>query len=203
MSDTSNRSIGAPPPIRRSGGAASLIRENRPIQPAEAPEVSGEATPERSITGPPPAPRIAVQQTIASAPEPDLKQAVAPEPAIPVTEDAPSAAPAASIAPSLPATTATAPASTPWTRKKGAAPAVESPDDIIKVTFEIRRGDRDAFNAAFAMASAREFYTSPKEILQRIYNAETKRIEDAYNDGQPFPLRKKQAPRGTPIQPRG
>lgn len=202
MSDPSNRSIGGPPPIRRSGGAASLIRENRPTQPDEASEVAEEATPERSISGPPPAPRVTLQQTIASAPEPDREQAESVEPAIPITQYVPLVAPPAPVEQALPVSLAPAPASTPYTRKKGAAPATESPDDIIKVTFEIRRGDRDAFNAAFAMASAREFYTSPKEILQRIYNAETKRLEDAYNDGQPFPLRKKQAPRGTPIQPR-
>jgi hypothetical protein len=77
---------------------------------------------------------------------------------------------------------------------------MESPDDIIKVTFEVRRGDRDAFNAAFGAASFNEGYVTPKELLQVIYTRETKRIEDQYNNGEPFPRRRRQAPRGRPIR---
>jgi hypothetical protein len=198
MSDTSNRSIGAPPPIRRGGGAASLIRENRPAQAEDALEEPVDLAPGRSITGPPPVPRISAQQTIASAPAPDPQQAENAVLARPVPEQT---APPANFNSAIPTVdTPLAPTSTPYTRRRGATPSGENPNDIIKVTFEIRRGDRDAFNAAFPMAQLREGYESPKDLLQTIYNAETRRLEETYNDGQPFPLRKRQLPRGRPIQ---
>ncbi|MGW8431218.1 hypothetical protein ACWGJ9_08840 [Curtobacterium citreum] len=93
--------------------------------------------------------------------------------------------------------------STPYTRSRDGDPGEENPDDIVKVTFEIRRGDRDAFNDAFAAASLNEGWLTPKELLNDIYNAETKRLQDTYNGGQPFPRRTKQAPRGRPIRRNG
>ncbi|WIE80869.1 hypothetical protein [Curtobacterium sp. MCSS17_016] len=70
----------------------------------------------------------------------------------------------------------------------------------MKVTFEIRRGDRDAFNNAFAAAALHEGYSTPKDIIVDIYVAETRRLQDTYNGGEPFPQRSKQAPRGRPIR---
>ncbi|WIB65613.1 hypothetical protein [Curtobacterium sp. MCBD17_040] len=89
--------------------------------------------------------------------------------------------------------------SNPYTRRKYGVTGEESPEDIVKVTFEVRRGDRDAFNAAFGAARLFEGAQTPKEVLTRIYNAETKRLEDAYNEGRPYERRTKQAPRGRPI----
>lgn len=89
---------------------------------------------------------------------------------------------------------------TPYTRRRYGDSGEQNPDDIVKVTFEIRRGDRDAFNDAFAAASFHEGYTTPKDILVDLYVREAKRLQDTYNDGQPFPKRMKQAPRGRPIR---
>jgi hypothetical protein len=90
--------------------------------------------------------------------------------------------------------------STPYARRRGDAPKDLTDDDIVKVTFEIRMGDREAFNAAHAAAKLFEGYPFPKDLIVAIYNAETKRLQDQYNNGQPFPRSGKRAPRGRPIQ---
>ncbi|WP_156364217.1 ParB family protein [Curtobacterium sp. Leaf261] len=121
------------------------------------------------------------------------EQPVAPQPtgtiALPPVQPAPVTAAQAVPVPS-----------TPYTRRRDGDTGAEHPDDIVKVTFEVRRGDRDKFNNAFAAAMLNEGYVTPKDILVRIYMDETKRLEDTYNNGQPFPQRQKQAPRGRPIR---
>jgi hypothetical protein len=212
MSDAGRIISGPPSRPNSGGGAGSLLRANRTAQqPVE---------PSRTVAPPPPAPRRAVQQTIASAPEveypvmtvePSEAPAVTfrePEPSTAAAEDVPPAVvePAAAPAPQTPqerqrqaAESAQGP-TTPYTRRRYGDSGEENPDDIVKVTFEIRRGDRDAFNDAFAAASLHEGYTTPKDILVDIYLGETKRLQDTYNGGQPFPKRMKQAPRGRPIR---
>lgn len=212
MSDAGRIISGPPSRPNSGGGAGSLLRANRTAQqPVE---------PSRTVAPPPPAPRRAVQQTIASAPEveypvmtvePSEAPAVTfrePDPSTAAAEDVPPAVvePAAAPAPQTPqerqrqaAESAQGP-TTPYTRRRYGDSGEENPDDIVKVTFEIRRGDRDAFNDAFAAASLHEGYTTPKDILVDIYLGETKRLQDTYNGGQPFPKRMKQAPRGRPIR---
>jgi hypothetical protein len=90
--------------------------------------------------------------------------------------------------------------STPYTRRLRESSEDLTDDDIVKVTFEIRKGDREAFNAAHAAAKLFEGYPFPKDLIVAIYNAETKRLQDQYNNGQPFPRSGKKAPRGRPIQ---
>lgn len=205
MSDA--REVAGPPP--RRGGAANLIKGNRgavTVEPAKADEVVDSS---RVIAAPPPAPRAAHMQTIASPPEPVTNEAE-----LGLHADAPALRPEILGQAALPSTNAeTAPPtphqpanqstpvipSTPYTRKRGIAPSTESPDDIVKVTFEIRRGDRDAFNAAFGAANMKEGYVTPKDLLQDIYMNETRRLEIAYNDGQPFPRRNRGAVRGRPF----
>ncbi|MDQ0540998.1 hypothetical protein QF011_003576 [Curtobacterium flaccumfaciens] len=214
MSDAGRIISGPPSRPNSGGGAGSLLRANRTAQqPVE---------PSRTVAPPPPAPRRAVQQTIASAPESEVEYPVMtvepseapavtfrePEPSTAAAEDVPPAVvePAAGPAPQTPqqrqrqaAESAQGP-TTPYTRRRYGDSGEENPDDIVKVTFEIRRGDRDAFNDAFAAASLHEGYTTPKDILVDIYLGETKRLQDTYNGGQPFPKRMKQAPRGRPIR---
>jgi len=214
MSDAGRIISGPPSRPNSGGGAGSLLRANRTAQqPVE---------PSRTVAPPPPAPRRAVQQTIASAPESEVEYPVMtvepseapavtfrkPEPSTAAAEDVPPAVvePAAAPAPQTPqqrqrqaAESAQGP-TTPYTRRRYGDSGEENPDDIVKVTFEIRRGDRDAFNDAFAAASLHEGYTTPKDILVDIYLGETKRLQDTYNGGQPFPKRMKQAPRGRPIR---
>lgn len=218
MSDAGRIISGPPSRPNSGGGAGSLLRANRTAQQqAEQP-----VEPSRAVAPPPPAPRRAVQQTIASAPESEVEDPVMtvepsetpavtfrePEPTTAAAEDIPTAVvePAADPTPQQQQQTqqqAAEPAqgpTTPYTRRRYGDSGAENPDDIVKVTFEIRRGDRDAFNDAFAAASLHEGYTTPKDILVDIYVGETKRLQDTYNGGQPFPKRMKQAPRGRPIR---
>lgn len=203
MSDAGRTISGPPSRPNSGGGAGSLLRANRTAQQ----QVEVPAASSRAVSPPPPAPRRAVQQTIASAPDSGVED--------PVTTVEPSEMPAVTLRePEQPAiaqeesTPAAAPQqqpttqgpTTPYTRRRYGAPGEENPDDIVKVTFEIRRGDRDAFNDAFAAASLHEGYTTPKDILVDIYVGETKRLQDTYNAGEPFPKRMKQAPRGRPIR---
>ncbi|WP_220456635.1 hypothetical protein [Curtobacterium sp. ME12] len=130
-----------------------------------------------------------------------------PEPSTAAAEDGPptvvepaAAAPAPQTRQQQQAAESAQAPTTPYTRRRYGDSGEENPDDIVKVTFEIRRGDRDAFNDAFAAASLHEGYTTPKDILVDIYVGETKRLQDTYNGGQPFPKRMKQAPRGRPIR---
>jgi hypothetical protein len=215
MSDAGRIISGPPSRPNSGGGAGSLLRANRTAQQQQ---VEQPVEPSRAVAPPPPAPRRAVQQTIASAPESEVEEPVMtvepsdtpavtfrePEPFTAPAEDVPTAVvePAAAPAPQTQqqvAEPAQGP-TTPYTRRRYGDSGKENPDDIVKVTFEIRRGDRDAFNDAFAAASLHEGYTTPKDILVDIYVGETKRLQDTYNDGQPFPKRMKQAPRGRPIR---
>lgn len=220
MSDAGRIISGPPSRPNSGGGAGSLLRANRTAQQ----QVEQPVEPSRTVAPPPPAPRRAVQQTIASAPESEVEDPVMtvepseapavtfrePEPSTEAAEDVPPAVvePAAAPAPQTQqqrqrqrqaAESAQGP-TTPYTRRRYGDSGEENPDDIVKVTFEIRRGDRDAFNDAFAAASLHEGYTTPKDILVDIYLGETKRLQDTYNGGQPFPKRMKQAPRGRPIR---
>ena len=219
MSDDARTIAGPPRRPNSGGGAASLLRANRAAQQQEqqAPQ-----EPTRTVGPPPPAPHRTVQQTIASPPEATNtfdSEAVTvgePSPFSPVEQvPRPSDVPEQPVAPepteqavaSLPVQPAPVTAaqalpvpSTPYTRRRDGDTGAEHPDDIVKVTFEVRRGERDKFNNAFAAAMLNEGYVTPKDILVRIYMEETKRLEDTYNHGQPFPQRQKQAPRGRPIR---
>ncbi len=215
MSDAGRIISGPPSRPNSGGGAGSLLRANRTAQQqAEQP-----VEPSRTVAPPPPAPRRAVQQTIATAPQSEVEDPVmtvepSETPAVTFREPEPSTAAAEDVAPAVAEVAGAAapqtqqqqaaePAqgpTTPYTRRRYGDSGEENPDDIVKVTFEIRRGDRDAFNDAFAAASLHEGYTTPKDILVDIYVGETKRLQDTYNGGQPFPKRMKQAPRGRPIR---
>jgi hypothetical protein len=213
MSDTGRTISGPPSRPNSGGGAGSLLRSNRTPQQQVEPTTGTS----RAVAPPPPAPRRAVQQTIASAPDvgtDDPVMTVEPSetPSITLHEperggEAPAVDEAAVVdaqqqqqqQPAPVAEPAPGP-TTPYTRRRYGDTGEENPDDVVKVTFEIRRGDRDAFNNAFAAASLHEGYTTPKDILVDIYVGETKRLQDAYNGGEPFPKRLKQAPRGRPIR---
>lgn len=213
MSDQSRIIAGPPSRPSSGGGAGSLLRANRTAQQQSEPPTDQS----RAVAPPPPAPRRAVQQTIASAPEPEVEAdpvlTVEPTdtPAVSFREpDQPASAPT-STAPVLPEQApetasqqhvppVAAEPSTPYTRRRYGDSGATHPDDIVKVTFEIRRGDRDAFNNAFPVAALNEGYRTPKDVLVDLYLGETKRLQDQYNGGQPFPERSKQAPRGRPIR---
>lgn len=218
MSDDARTIAGPPRRPNSGGGAASLLRVNRAAQQ----EQQATQEPTRIVGPPPPAPRRTVQQTIASSPEAtdtfDSEAVIVGEPSpfslveqvprpsnVPEQPVAPQpteqtvASPPVQTAP-VTATQAAPVPSTPYTRRRDGDAGTEHPDDIVKVTFEVRRGDRDKFNNAFAAAMLNEGYITPKDILVRIYTDETKRLEDTYNHGQPFPQRQKQAPRGRPIR---
>jgi len=209
MSDAGRTISGPPSRPNSGGGAGSLLRANRTAQQ--------QVEPSRTVAPPPPAPRRALQQTIASAPESEVEEPVmtvepSETPAVTFREPEPTTASAEDVAPAVTEAEVAAPQqqqqaaepsqgpTTPYTRRRYGDSGDENPDDIVKVTFEIRRSDRDAFNDAFAAASLHEGYTTPKDILVDIYVGETKRLQDAYNGGQPFPKRMKQAPRGRPIR---
>lgn len=214
MSEPSGREIPAPP--RRNAGASTLLRANR--KPRVTAEEGHPSAGERTVAPPPPRPaRQRPQQTASPAQEePDLSTLAVveerpsePTPVVAetknptvtqsgtVSESAPE--PAGALAPTV-AEPARSRPSTPYTRRLGEASEDLTDDDIVKVTFEIRKGDREAFNAAHAAAKLFEGYPFPKDLIVAIYNAETKRLQDQYNNGQPFPRSGKKAPRGRPIQ---
>lgn len=214
MSDTTGREIPAPP--RRNAGAATLLRSNRNARVTE-PDARP-AVGERTVSPPPPRPRQQQPQQVDSPKAEEFVSDVAPattetrteEPAsaTAVTPNAPVIEPALDAEPSQRSgsrttTDAQPPVfnpSTPYARRRGEASEDLTDDDIVKVTFEIRKGDREAFNAAHAAAKLFEGYPFPKDLIVAIYNAETKRLQDQYNGGQPFPRSGKKAPRGRPIQ---
>ena len=214
MSEASGREIPAPP--RRNAGASTLLRANRnPRVTAEEEQPFAE---ERTVAPPPPRPaRQRAQEMASPAPEgADLSTRVAgqerssePTPVVAETKNPPvtesgtvsesETEPAGAVAPEV-AEPARFRPSTPYTRRLGEASKDLTDDDIVKVTFEIRKGDREAFNAAHAAAKLFEGYPFPKDLIVAIYNAETKRLQDQYNNGHPFPRSGKKAPRGRPIQ---
>ncbi|MBF4595688.1 hypothetical protein ITJ58_18150 [Curtobacterium flaccumfaciens] len=215
MSEPSGREIPAPP--RRHAGASTLLRANRtPRVTAEAEQPSAG---ERDVAPPPPRParqRPQQQMTSPAPEEADLSTLAAvkerssePTPVVAETKNPPATEsgtvsesatePAGAVAPTV-AEPARSRPSTPYTRRLGEASEDLTDDDIVKVTFEIRKGDREAFNAAHAAAKLFEGYPFPKDLIVAIYNAETKRLQDQYNNGNPFPRSGKKAPRGRPIQ---
>ncbi|MBF4616203.1 hypothetical protein [Curtobacterium sp. VKM Ac-1376] len=215
MSDTTRREIPAPP--RRNAGASSLLKANRNprVEPAQDEKPAPE---ERTVAPPPPLParqqpqqvetpaNTGVSMTVPAAVQ---DSAANPAPAVSPTESLPAVEPAmpsqaeteqpAAEARAVGESAASKP-STPYARRRGEASEDLTDDDIVKVTFEIRKGDREAFNAAHAAAKLFEGYPFPKDLIVAIYNAETKRLQDEYNNGQPFPRSGKKAPRGRPIQ---
>ncbi len=72
----------------------------------------------------------------------------------------------------------------------------EAPDDLVKFTFDLRREDRDAFRAAFGAARAFEGVASLRELGMQLIVNETRRLEEAYNNGERFDGGRKGLPRG-------
>lgn len=72
----------------------------------------------------------------------------------------------------------------------------EAPDDLVKFTFDLRREDRDAFRAAFGAARAFEGVSSLRELGMQLIVNETRRLEEAYNNGERFDGGRKGLPRG-------
>ncbi|ROQ30894.1 hypothetical protein EDF46_3404 [Frondihabitans sp. PhB188] len=72
----------------------------------------------------------------------------------------------------------------------------EAPDDLVKFTFDLRREDRDAFRAAFGAARAFEGVSSLRELGMQLIVNETRRLEEAYNNGKRFDGGRKGLPRG-------
>lgn len=129
-----------------------------------------------------------VTQSVSPAPVEEVE----PSPTLPVP-------PATTAVPSTPTPTPTddVPSQAEEQRKRrNADPRGTNPDDIIKVTFDVRRGDRDAFNAAVTAAMLFEGYANAGEFLQTLYNRETQRLQNEYNNGRPFEKRTKRLPAG-------
>ncbi|WP_214983091.1 hypothetical protein [Curtobacterium sp. ISL-83] len=85
-------------------------------------------------------------------------------------------------------------------RRRNADPKAGNPDDLLKVTFDVRREDRDAFNAAVKAAVLFEGHKNAGAFLAYIYNRERERLENDYNQGRPFERRDKPLPRGGSFQ---
>ncbi len=190
MSDTSSRPVGGPPKRAAKAPASSLIKRNRP-QPSfpSATENEAQAVVET------PAPERVQAETSADAITPD---AFLERPSV-ATSPQPDAAPAGVQQVAAPTVE---PPDVTQEQPQAAAPVRTSADDedsLVNTTFRLRRSVKHAFNAAFLSAKLHEGWPSAEAYFQDMIERETKRIEDAYNNGQPFPIRDKALPRGRPL----
>ncbi|MBF4591703.1 MULTISPECIES: hypothetical protein [unclassified Curtobacterium] len=126
-----------------------------------------------------PAPSVRFEETRTAAAAPSFRSS-------------PDAAPAAEMGDGT-----AAPAQKP---RRNADPKGQNPDDLLKVTFDVRREDRDAFNAAVKAAVLFEGHKNAGSFLAYIYNRERERLEQDYNQGRPFERRDKPLPRGGSFQ---
>ena len=193
MSDTSSRRVGGPPKRAAKAPASSLIKRNRP-QPSLPATSDTEAVPADQLQSAPSAPSAEQPAGESSTPGTLLDR---PDPII----SAPS-----TVAPVEPAAEVRAPEPTvsvqPVVTEAVAVTAPSAPvqeDTLVNTTFRVRRSAKKAFDAAFIAAKLHEGWPSAEAYFQDLLERETKRIQDSYNNGQPFPIREKALPRGRPI----
>lgn len=228
MSDADKRFLGGPPAPPRPVGtqaaapapASSLIRKNRGIDAPPAPpraipaqaekQESGDNT-ETAATSQTETP-VPTDKSIQTLPDddvtpedrtlvPSVESNTAAQSTIMHTVDTPVKMQPTAAARTIAEGVEDAPA--PAKRRRSADPKGESPDDMLKVTFDVRRGDRDAFNAAVAAAVLFEGHKNAGAFLAYIYNSERARLERDYNNGHPFEKRDKPLPRGGSFTRRG
>lgn len=153
----------------------------------------------RSVGGPPPrrvAPPTAgatstlLRSNRTTAPTMPAVEQLTVDPEL-LTED-----PAGSAVEVQPAPTPRRGAPTPKRRSATELLPGEAPDDLVKFTFDLRREDRDAFRAAFGAARAFEGVASLRELGMQLIVNETRRLEEAYNNGERFDGGRKGLPRG-------
>ncbi|MFF2053668.1 hypothetical protein ACFVU2_18845 [Leifsonia sp. NPDC058194] len=203
-SEPSSRPVGGPPPRRaaKPAPASSLIKRNRP-QPsfAAAEEVATEAP----VTETSPVPSADVESGTALQDARNVEPAIAPvafldhpEAATAASTAAPDAGPTVEPPTVAPSVAQAAPVVDP-APPVSVAPRVEEGDPLVNATFRVRRSSKKAFDAAFLAAKLHEGWPSAEAFFQDLLERETRRIEQAYNDGQPFPVREKALPRGRPI----
>lgn len=194
MSETTSRPVGGPPrrPAKTTAPASSLLKRNRP-QPA-FPSAGESDEPNPAAEGPSvdraSAPEAAALKATSSSPivgepidptafpdRPDIREAnaAATEPVVsPVADPRTEAVPPATVVP-------------------------EQADPLVNATFRVRKSSKKAFDAAFLAAKLHEGWPSAETFFQDLLERETRRIEQEYNNGQPFPVREKALPRGRPI----
>ncbi|GIT82089.1 hypothetical protein LLS1_37580 [Leifsonia sp. LS1] len=193
MSDTTSRPVGGPPKRAAKAPASSLIKRNRsqPSFPSAAEaEVSAVET-DRPET----AQLDQADETITPAAFLDRPDApVSPPSTVAPVGEEPTTEPAVTESAATAQPTAVAPV-------QPAAPAVSNAeqDALVNTTFRVRRSSKKAFDAAFLAAKLHEGWPSAEAYFQDLLERETKRIQDDYNNGQPFPIREKALPRGRPI----
>lgn len=203
MSDKPNRTLSGPPPqvgpeTPTPAPASSLLRSQRLLAPPpaspvrEATQAAVKQTDETTAT-----PADARESAIAAGEE--ASRDSTPAPLLDVSEEASTLPVGPADTPAAFKTVVTAAESAQAEerrRRRNADPRGTNPDDIIKVTFDVRRGDRDAFNAAVTAAVLFEGYANAGEFLQTLYNRETERLQNEYNGGRPFEKRTKRLPAG-------
>lgn len=194
MSETTSRPVGGPPrrPAKTTAPASSLLKRNRPQPAFPSAGESDESSPATEDTS--------VDQASASE-----APAVAATSSSPIVDEpiAPTVFPDRPDVPEAPAT-ATQPVVSPVVAPRvEAAPAAsvvpEQADPLVNATFRVRKSSKKAFDAAFLAAKLHEGWPSAETFFQDLLERETRRIEQEYNNGQPFPVREKALPRGRPI----
>lgn len=194
MSETTSRPVGGPPrrPAKTTAPASSLLKRNRP-QPAfpsagESDEPNP-ATEDTSVDKANTPEAAAIEVTISS---PIVDEPIAPT-AFPDRPDVRETNTAATEP-------VVSPVAEPRTEAGPAAPVVpEQVDPLVNATFRVRKSSKKAFDAAFLAAKLHEGWPSAETFFQDLLERETRRIEQEYNNGQPFPVREKALPRGRPI----
>ncbi len=216
----SDRLLSGPPRPPRPVGqsqqapapASSLIRANRnvggppqlprpvPAEPVQVPDASVGSDAETTASETYPAVEPVVEAKAAQVPgesEAEVPATVESVVEAPTPATSSTAVVASEQTPASTANVGEVSAPAPVVKKpRNADPKSDDPDDILKVTFDIRRGDRDAFNAAVPAAMLFEGHKNAGAFIAFIYNRERERLERDYNQGRPFERREKPLPRG-------
>lgn len=192
MSDISSRPVGGPPKRATKAPASSLLKKNRPQSSFAS---SAAAEPEQTST---------VAASVETAPSEAVGESMTPEAFLDRPDAAVSATAAAPVAVEHRVSEVRAPepaaAVQPVAVEALAPPSQPAQEDaLVNTTFRVRRSSKKAFDAAFIAAKLHEGWPSAEAYFQDLLERETKRIQDSYNNGQPFPLRDKALPRGRPI----
>lgn len=176
MSDVGERKVSGPPPRARKPeqGRSRLVKANRDAAQAAEQEMA-------------PAPAVVSEASAATAATPEA-QSLPPAPAQEPGTDAVVAAPSESL--SVPAPASPTP------------PAAADPNKLVNATYRVPADLKKRLNSAISAVKTFEGWTSAEEYVQDLFERDIKRIQDEYNNGEPFPLRTKAMPRGRSIPPK-
>lgn len=178
MSDLSERKVSGPPPRTRKADQAPsrLLKANRDAAQA--------AQPQETQVAP-----TAAEPLHEAAPVPESSTVQAGRTAEP--SDVALAAPSrdATEVPT-PATASTVPPTANQTKK------------LVNATYRVPAELKQRLNSAISAVKTFEGWTSAEEYVQDLFERDIQRIQDEYNNGEPFPLRTKAMPRGRSIPPK-